>query len=99
MDIRPEERALEIGWTWLAPSHQRTSANTEAKLLLLSDAFEERLVLRAAFYTDAQNGRSRAALVRLGAVYEGTLRLHRGGNIDVPGKPWEYQAGARGVRQ
>jgi RimJ/RimL family protein N-acetyltransferase len=77
LDIRPEERALEIGWTWLAPSHQRTSVNTEAKYLLLRHAFEERLVLRVAFYTDAQNGRSRAALVRLGAVYEGTLRLHR----------------------
>jgi RimJ/RimL family protein N-acetyltransferase len=77
MDIRAEERALEIGWTWLAPTHQRTSANTEAKLLLLSEAFEERLTLRVAFYADAQNGRSRAALVRLGATYEGTLRMHR----------------------
>jgi len=77
LDIRPEERSLEIGWTWLAPSHQRTSVNTEAKYLLLRHAFEERGVLRVAFFTDAQNGRSRAALVRLGAVYEGTLRLHR----------------------
>jgi len=77
LDIRPDERALEIGWTWLAPSHQRTAANTEAKYLLLREAFEERLVLRVAFFTDAQNGRSRAALVRLGATYEGTLRLHR----------------------
>jgi RimJ/RimL family protein N-acetyltransferase len=77
LDIRPDERSIEIGWTWLAPAHQRTSANTEAKLLLLRQAFEERLVLRVAFYTDAQNGRSRAALVRLGAVYEGTLRSHR----------------------
>lgn len=77
LDIRPDERALEIGWTWLAPSHQRTAANTEAKYLLLREAFEERLALRVAFFTDAQNGRSRAALVRLGAVYEGTLRFHR----------------------
>ncbi len=77
LDIRPEERAVEIGWTWLAPSHQRTCVNTEAKYLLLREAFEERLFLRVAFYTDAQNGRSRAALVRLGAVYEGTLRFHR----------------------
>jgi RimJ/RimL family protein N-acetyltransferase len=77
LDIRSEERSVEIGWTWLAPSHQRTGVNTEAKYLLLREAFEERLFLRVAFYTDAQNGRSRAALVRLGAVYEGTLRLHR----------------------
>jgi N-acetyltransferase len=77
LDIRPEERALEIGWTWLTPTYQRTAANTEAKFLLLREAFEERDMLRVSFYTDAQNGRSRAALVRLGATYEGTLRLHR----------------------
>ncbi len=77
LDMKPSERALEIGWTWLAPERQRTPANTEAKYLLLREAFEVREVLRVAFYTDAQNGRSRAALVRIGAVYEGTLRSHR----------------------
>ncbi|GAC1397838.1 MAG: GNAT family protein [Vulcanimicrobiaceae bacterium] len=77
MNIKPLERAVEIGWTWLAPEHQRTPANTEAKFLLLREAFEVRDYLRVSFYTDAQNGRSRAALVRLGAVYEGTLRSHR----------------------
>ncbi len=77
LDIKPSERALEIGWTWLAPEHQRTPANTEAKYLLFREAFEVREMLRVAFYTDAQNGRSRAALVRIGAVYEGTLRSHR----------------------
>ncbi len=77
LDIRFEERALEIGWTWLGVAHQRTRANTESKYLLLRRAFEERDVLRVAFFTDAQNGRSRAALVRLGATYEGTLRFHR----------------------
>ncbi len=77
MEIRPTERAVEIGWTWLAPDHQRTAANTEAKYLLLREAFDARDYLRVAFFTDAQNGRSRAALVRLGATYEGTLRCHR----------------------
>ncbi len=77
LNITPLERAVEVGWTWLAPEHQRTPANTEAKFLLLREAFEVREYLRVAFYTDAQNGRSRAALVRLGAVYEGTLRSHR----------------------
>jgi RimJ/RimL family protein N-acetyltransferase len=77
LDIRFEERALEIGWTWLAGHFQRTAANTETKYLLLRQAFEERDVLRVAFFTDSQNGRSRAALVRLGATYEGTLRSHR----------------------
>ena len=77
LDIKPAERALEIGWTWLAPAHQRTAANSESKFLLLAEAFESRDVLRVTFFTDADNGRSRAALVKLGAVYEGTLRLHR----------------------
>ncbi len=83
LDIRPSERALEIGWTWLAPEHQRTPANTEAKYLLLREAFEVREMLRVSFYTDSQNGRSRAALVRLGAVYEGTLRSHRARAINA----------------
>ncbi len=77
LNIRPLERALEIGWTWLSPAHQRTGANSEAKYLLLREAFEVRDILRVAFFTDANNGRSRASLVRLGATYEGTLRYHR----------------------
>jgi N-acetyltransferase len=77
LDIRPVERALEIGYTWLAPSAQRTGINREAKFLLLCRAFEELGMLRVAFFVDEQNGRSRSALVRLGATYEGTLRLHR----------------------
>ncbi len=77
LNLRPAERAVEIGWTWLAPDHQRTPANTESKFLLLREAFEVRDYLRVSFFTDAQNGRSRAALVRLGATYEGTLRSHR----------------------
>jgi RimJ/RimL family protein N-acetyltransferase len=77
LDIRREERALEIGWTWLAPAAQRTGLNREAKFLLLREAFETQGFLRVAFLTDAENGRSRSALVRLGATYEGTLRLHR----------------------
>lgn len=77
LDIRREERALEIGWTWLAPAAQRTGLNRESKFLLLRHAFETLGQLRVAFFTDAENGRSRSALVRLGATYEGTLRLHR----------------------
>lgn len=81
LDIRPSERALEIGWTWLAPEHQRTAANSEAKYLLLREAFEVRDILRVAFFTDAANGRSRASLVRF-ATYEGTLRYHRAREIN-----------------
>lgn len=76
LDIREAERAVEIGWTWIAPSFQRTAINSEAKYLLLREAFEARDYLRVGFYTDAENGRSRASLVRF-ATYEGTLRLHR----------------------
>jgi RimJ/RimL family protein N-acetyltransferase len=77
MDIRPDENALEIGWTWLAAGAQRTGLNYEAKYLLLQHAFVEWRAVRVAFFPDEQNGRARAALVRLGATYEGTLRSHR----------------------
>ncbi|HKV78849.1 MAG TPA: GNAT family protein [Candidatus Sulfotelmatobacter sp.] len=69
--------ACEIGYTWLARSAVRTAANTEAKLLMLSHAFEVWHVLRVCFHTDARNQRSRAALERIGAQYEGILRSHR----------------------
>ncbi len=71
----PSER-LEIGWTWLAPSHWRTAANTEAKLLQLRHAFDELGAGRVGLKTDARNLRSQAAIERIGAVREGTLRRH-----------------------
>jgi N-acetyltransferase len=67
----------EIGYTWLAASAIRTAANTEAKLLMLNHAFDEWRVHRVSFHTDMRNERSRAALGRLGALFEGTLRAHR----------------------
>jgi len=66
--------AIEIGWTWLAASAQRTGINTEAKLLLLEYAFGTLGVARADFKTDARNRQSRRALERLGAQFEGVLR-------------------------
>jgi RimJ/RimL family protein N-acetyltransferase len=69
--------ACEIGYTWLARSAIRTAANTEAKLLMLTHAFETWQVLRVCFHTDARNQRSRAALERVGGKFEGTLRAHR----------------------
>ncbi len=66
--------AVEIGWTWLAASAQRTSINTEAKLLLLGYAFESLGVVRVDLKTDARNERSRQAIQRLGATFEGVLR-------------------------
>ena len=67
----------EIGYTWLTRSAIRTAANTEAKLLMLTHAFETWQVLRVCFHTDARNQRSRAALERLGGKCEGILRVHR----------------------
>jgi N-acetyltransferase len=67
----------EIGYTWLARSAIRTAANTEAKLLMLTHAFETWRVLRVCFHTDARNQRSRAALERIGGKFEGILRAHR----------------------
>jgi len=69
--------ACEIGYTWLSPSAIRTGANTEAKLLMLTYAFEVWRVLRVCFHTDARNERSRAALERIGGQFEGILRAHR----------------------
>ncbi|QJP09549.1 GNAT family N-acetyltransferase [Pseudomonas multiresinivorans] len=70
-------RKLEIGHTWLALSAQRTPINTEAKLLLLSYAFEELNCVRVQFTTDELNEKSRAAILRLGAVQEGIVRHER----------------------
>jgi N-acetyltransferase len=75
-DIAPGHGRVEIGWTWIAPSHQRTAVNTEAKLLQLSYAFDELGATRVALKTDARNLRSQAAIERLGAMREGVLRRH-----------------------
>ncbi len=69
--------ACEIGYTWLTRAAIRTAANTEAKLLMLTHAFETWHVLRVCFHTDARNQRSRAALERIGGKFEGPLRAHR----------------------
>jgi RimJ/RimL family protein N-acetyltransferase len=69
--------ACEIGYTWLTRSAIRTAANTEAKLLMLTHAFEIWQVLRVCFHTDARNQRSRTALERIGGHLEGVLRAHR----------------------
>jgi RimJ/RimL family protein N-acetyltransferase len=66
--------AVEIGGTWLAASAQRSSINTEAKLLMLSHAFETWGVQRVDLKTDARNERSRAAIERIGARLEGVVR-------------------------
>lgn len=70
-------RKMEIGHTWLSASVQRSSVNTEAKLLLLTHAFEVMHAVRVQFTTDELNQKSRAAILRLGAVQEGIVRHER----------------------
>jgi N-acetyltransferase len=82
---RPFPDSVEIGSTWLAASAQRTVANTEAKLLMLTHAFDVWEVTRMQLKTDARNDRSRNAIARLGAQLEGVLRNFQPG------------AGARGA--
>ncbi|MEV0386617.1 GNAT family protein [Nonomuraea sp. NPDC050643] len=66
--------AVEIGFTWLAGPAQGTGLNVESKLLLFGHAFEEWDVARVDLKTDARNGRSRAAIEKVGARFEGVLR-------------------------
>jgi RimJ/RimL family protein N-acetyltransferase len=75
-NIDRANRKLEIGWTWIARPWQRSAINTEAKLLMLTHAFEALGAIRVEFKTDSLNRQSRAALTRLGAVEEGTFRNH-----------------------
>ncbi|MES1167957.1 MAG: GNAT family protein [Oleiharenicola lentus] len=77
IDIRRPHRALEIGWTWLAPAAQRTVVNTEAKYLMLRHAFETQGAVRVQLKTDERNEKSRRAILGLGAVFEGVLRNYQ----------------------
>jgi len=75
-NIDRANRRVEIGWTWLGLRWQRTAANTEAKYLMLRQAFETWDCIRVEFKTDSLNEKSRAALLRIGAKEEGTFRNH-----------------------
>ncbi|TMF34970.1 MAG: GNAT family N-acetyltransferase [Chloroflexi bacterium] len=76
LNIVLEHRRLEIGWTWIAPAWQRTGANREAKLLMLTYAFETLGCRRVEFKTDSLNAPSRTALLGVGATFEGIFRNH-----------------------
>ena len=77
MALRPADRGLEIGSTWLTPSAWQTGANAEAKLLQLGYAFDTLGCIRVELKTHASNARSRAAMERMGATFEGVHRKHR----------------------
>jgi RimJ/RimL family protein N-acetyltransferase len=76
MSIVPDNRRLEIGWTWVGIEFQRSGANREAKLLQLVHAFEDLGANRVEFKTDARNDKSRNALLGIGATFEGVFRSH-----------------------
>lgn len=76
IDIRREDRGLEIGWTWVGTPWQRTAVNTEAKLLLMRHAFETLGAIRVQLKTDLRNVRSQQAIERIGGQREGVWRQH-----------------------
>ncbi|MEW5991015.1 MAG: GNAT family N-acetyltransferase [Chloroflexota bacterium] len=88
LSIVPEHRRLEIGWTWVGRAFQRTGINREAKLLQLSHAFEDLGANRVEFKTDSRNEASRAALLGIGARFEGIFRNH----MVVPGGTLRHSA-------
>ena len=74
MDMREGWRCLEIGMTWFAPEFRGTRANPATKLLMLAHAFDTLGCLRVTLKTDSRNLHSQAAILKLGAKLEGTLR-------------------------
>jgi RimJ/RimL family protein N-acetyltransferase len=76
MSIRPEHRGLEIGSTWITKPARGTRVNPAMKHLMLSHAFESLGAVRVELKTDARNLRSRSAILKLGAQYEGIMRQH-----------------------
>ena len=75
-NLDPHNRRVEIGWTFVGKEFQRSHVNTEAKYLMLRHAFETLNCVRVEFKANGLNERSRTAMERIGATYEGTLRKH-----------------------
>lgn len=74
--LREQHKSVEIGWTWVGVAQQRTGLNTRCKLLLLTQAFEDKKCIRVEFKTDARNSASQRAIERIGAQREGVFRSH-----------------------
>ena len=88
LNIVPEHRRLEIGWTWVGTGFRRTGANREAKLLQLAHAFDELGANRVEFKTDSRNEPSRTALLGIGTTFEGIFRNH----MIMPDGPLRHSA-------
>jgi N-acetyltransferase len=76
LNVRRHDRVVEIGWTWFNPSVWQTGVNVETKLLMFTRAFETLGCVRVELKTDARNERSRGAMTRLPAHFEGIMRKH-----------------------
>lgn len=87
---RRDPDVCEIGYTWLTAQAIRTAANTEAKLLMLTHAFEHWGMVRVCLHTDARNKRSQAAIERIGGKFEGVLRAHRMAADFIPRDSYRY---------
>ncbi len=72
--IDKQNRKLEIGGTWLKSRYHGSPINSETKFLLLSYAFEVLNIVRVQFTTNVLNSRSRVAIEKIGAQFEGILR-------------------------
>lgn len=84
LDIHPQDRKVEIGVTWIASAYWGSGVNIECKLLLLEHCFEVLKVNRVQFRAKSDNGRSRRALEKIGAVFEGVMRKDK---IEPNGHP------------
>jgi len=76
MDYRPDHQGIEIGSSWIGSNYRGGRVNADCKLLLLTHSFETLDCERVQLKCDARNARSQAAIAKLGAVREGTLRNH-----------------------
>jgi N-acetyltransferase len=76
LNVRRFDRVVEVGWTWFNPSVWQTGVNVETKLLMFTNAFETLGCVRVELKTDARNERSRGAMTRLPARFEGVMRKH-----------------------
>lgn len=84
LEIHPQDRKLEIGVTWIASAHWGSGANTECKWLLLEYAFEVLGTNRVQFRAKSDNARSRRALEKIGATFEGVMRKDK---VEPSGRP------------
>ena len=88
MDYQERNKSIEIGTTFYAKKYWRSFVNSECKLILLTEAFEIKKLHRVTLKTDGKNERSKSAIMRIGATFEGALRE----NMQRPDGSWRDTA-------